>query len=83
MSAYTQNGQTASENATSGRAKETWSQAEPFPIAADLSKLKSAVTIACQRKTQLEAALVYAQFGIPVIPCNWKPEPAPEICTGR
>ena len=54
--------------------KEAWNQAAPFPIAEDIRKLKVAVTTTDQRKTQLEAALIYAKFGIPVIPCNWKPD---------
>jgi len=54
--------------------KEAWNQAAPFPIAENIQRLKVAVTAACQRcKTQGEAAELYARFGIPVIPCNWKP----------
>jgi hypothetical protein len=59
--------------AISGRADNTWSRTEPFPIAADPMGLKTAVWLASQCKTQLEAALKYAEYGIPVIPCNWKP----------
>jgi hypothetical protein len=53
-------------------AKEAWQRAEPFPIAADPSKIKVAVWKASQCRTQLEAALIYAEHGIPVLPCNWK-----------
>jgi hypothetical protein len=53
-------------------AKEAWQRAEPFPIAADPSKIKVAVWLASQCKAQLEAALKYAEYGIPVLPCNWK-----------
>jgi hypothetical protein len=71
-------------------AKEAWQQASPFPIAADPNKLKTAVTVALGCKTQLEAALTYASFGIPVFPCNWKPNkegkvskrPVPELGEG-
>jgi hypothetical protein len=45
---------------------------EPFPIADDLSKLKSAVWKAINCNSQLDAALAYAEYGIPVLPCNWK-----------
>jgi hypothetical protein len=54
-------------------AKEAWTQAAPFPIAENIQKLKVAVTAARQCKTQGEAAELYASLGIPVIPCNWKP----------
>jgi putative DNA primase/helicase len=53
--------------------KEIWNQAAPFPITEDIRKLKVAVTAARQCKTQGEAAELYGRFGIPVIPCNWKP----------
>jgi putative DNA primase/helicase len=56
------------------KAQEAWNQAAPFPIAENVQKLKVAVTAACQCKTQGEAAELYARFGIPVIPCNWKPK---------
>src|SRR6516165_1070642 len=56
-----------------GTEKEAWNQAAPFPIAENIQKLKVAVTAARQCKTQGEAAEVYAKLGIPVIPCNWKP----------
>jgi hypothetical protein len=49
--------------------KEVWLQGEPFPIAADTSRWEVAVAEACECKTQLEAALVYAKYGIPVFPC--------------
>jgi len=52
--------------------KEAWNQAAPFPITEDIRKLKVAVAAACDHKTQGEAALIYAKFGIPVFPCNWK-----------
>ena len=54
--------------------KEAWNQAAPFPITEDIRKLKVAVTTPHQHKTQLEAALIYAKFGVPVFPCNWKPD---------
>jgi Bifunctional DNA primase/polymerase, N-terminal len=63
-------------NTTTGagiQAKEAWNQAAPFPITEKIQNLKVAVTAACECKTQLEAALIYAKFGIPVFPCNWKP----------
>jgi hypothetical protein len=53
--------------------KEAWNKAPPFSIAENIHKLKVAVRAACECKTQLEAALIYASFGIPVFPCNWKP----------
>jgi hypothetical protein len=53
--------------------KTSWQRVEPFPIAADPRKLKVAVCLASQCKTQLEAALAYASYGVPVIPCNFKP----------
>jgi bifunctional DNA primase/polymerase-like protein len=55
-------------------AKEAWNQAAPFPIAENIHKLKIAVTAARQCKTQGEAAEVYAKLGIPVFPCNSKPD---------
>jgi len=55
-------------------AKEAWNKADPFPIAKDIRKLKVAVTTSHEHKTQLEAALIYAKFGVPVFPCNWKPD---------
>ena len=55
-------------------AKEAWEQAPPFTIADNLHKLKIVVWEAQQCKTQLEAALLYASYGVPVIPCNWKPK---------
>ena len=58
---------------TQASAKEAWLVAPPFPVAHDISKLKIAVGVACACKTQLETALVYAEDGIPVLPCNWKP----------
>jgi hypothetical protein len=54
------------------RLKRIWKEAPPFQIAGDTRILKSAVFIASQCKTQLEAALVYASYGVPVFPCNWK-----------
>jgi hypothetical protein len=53
--------------------KDAWTQAAPFPIAENIRNLKVAVWEACQKSTQLEAALTYAEYGIPVLPCNWKP----------
>jgi KaiC/GvpD/RAD55 family RecA-like ATPase len=67
---YTTTG--AQKQAGESTEKEAWNKAAPFPIAENIQKLKVAVTAACQCKTQLEAALVYAKFGIPVFPCNWK-----------
>jgi hypothetical protein len=55
------------------KVQQAWIQASPFPIAENIQKLSSAVFAACQCKTQGEAAEVYARYGIPVIPCNWKP----------
>jgi Bifunctional DNA primase/polymerase, N-terminal/Family of unknown function (DUF5906) len=74
-------------------AKEIWNQSDPFPIAADTRKPKTAVWTACKCETQLEAALVYASYGIPVIPCLHEPRtykgklwkakgPLPEIGEG-
>jgi hypothetical protein len=54
-------------------AKESWQQADPFPIADNIGNLKVAVWEACKCKTQLEAALVYAEYGIPVLPCLPQP----------
>jgi hypothetical protein len=54
-------------------AKDKWQQEEPFPIAKDTRVLKVAVGAACDCKTQLEAALAYAEWGIPVFPCLDKP----------
>ncbi|MFS8114774.1 bifunctional DNA primase/polymerase [Rhizobium jaguaris] len=53
--------------------KEAWLHAEDFPIKSNPIQWKIAVWGACQCSTQLEAALVYAEAGIPVLPCNWKP----------
>ena len=63
------------------RLKQIWNQSDPFPIALDLApyKWKVAVSTACACKTQLEAALVYAQYGIPVFPCNWLPDEAGKV----
>jgi putative DNA primase/helicase len=36
------------------------------------------VWTASQSKTQLEAALAYADHGVPVIPCNWLAEQQPD-----
>jgi hypothetical protein len=49
--------------------REAWLKGEPFSIAADTSRWKVAVAEACECKTQREAALVYAKYGIPVFPC--------------
>jgi hypothetical protein len=64
--------------AQSAPAKEAWEQALPFPIAADTNKLKAIVAAACLCATQLEAALVYTNQGVPVIPCNWRSEKRPD-----
>ena len=53
-------------------AKESWKQAFPFLIAEDICKLRIAVAAACERKTQGEAAEVYASYGVPVFPCDWR-----------
>jgi hypothetical protein len=37
--------------------------------------LRIAVEAACKCKTQGEAAEVYASYGIPVFPCDWRPGP--------
>ena len=55
-------------------AKEAWLKADPFPIAENIQRLKVAVTAARQCKTQGEAAELYAKYGIPVFPCNSKPD---------
>jgi hypothetical protein len=62
----------AEAQAPSNSAKEAWDKAPPFPIAENTRKFGSVVTAACQCKTQAEAAELYAKYGIPVIPCNWK-----------
>ena len=54
--------------------RETWQKSSVFFIAGDLSKLKIAVDEACKCKTQGEAAEVYCSYGIPVFPCEWRPE---------
>jgi hypothetical protein len=56
--------------ARSVSAKEAWETAPQFAIAAEISQLKVAVWHAKQCETQLQAALVYANYGVPVIPCN-------------
>ena len=53
-------------------AKESWKQAVPFLIAEKICKLRIAVAAACERKTQGEAAEVYASYGVPVFPCDWR-----------
>jgi hypothetical protein len=69
---FSQNASSKTAEQIKEEIKKAWSQAAPFPIAENLRQLKVAVTVACQCKTQLEAALVYAKFGIPVLPCNWE-----------
>jgi hypothetical protein len=59
---------------TEGSAKNSWQQADPLPIASDPIRFKVGVWKASECKTQLEAALTYAEYGVPVFPCNWKPE---------
>jgi hypothetical protein len=62
------------ESKASDIAKEIWNKASPFPITEDILRWKVAVNAARQCKTQGEAALIYAKFGIPVFPCNSKPD---------
>jgi Bifunctional DNA primase/polymerase, N-terminal/AAA domain len=59
-------------------AKDAWLAADPFPIASNTNKLKVAVSAAMNSKSQLQAALAYAEFGVPVLPCNWIPEQLPD-----
>ena len=63
----------AQQQTVAEQIKEAWKQAAPFPISENPGTWKVAVWAACQCKTQLEAALIYAKFGIPVFPCNWEP----------
>ena len=60
--------------ATDNSAKNSWQSAPAFPIAENIQELKLAVFEASQCKTQLDAALIYAKWGVPVFPCNWKPK---------
>jgi predicted P-loop ATPase len=53
---------------------EAWKRGELFPIAEDLSKLKSAVKEACAGNSQLDAALTYVKYGVPVFPCKETPD---------
>jgi hypothetical protein len=69
--------------------KNAWHQAPPFPITEHPLDWKAAVWLAYECKTQLEAALVYAKYGIPVFPCGvWEQQklvskkPIPEIGKG-
>ena len=71
MSATTiSNGRSKAKTAS---AQEAWEQAPQFAIAAEIGRLKVAVRQAKQCERQLDAALVYARYGVPVIPCNWRP----------
>jgi putative DNA primase/helicase len=82
MYSNTGNGQNASASAPSGKddwktladkirkeRREAWLQGDPFPIAVVTQHWKTAVEEACKCKTQHEAALVYAKYGIPIFPC--------------
>ena len=70
----TTNGDGKQQQSASERLKQFWNEVPPFPIAADPINWKVAVQVACECKSQLDAALAYARYGIPVFPCNWKPE---------
>jgi hypothetical protein len=74
--AYTTVGGGSKAQGTS--AKEAWERASPFAIADDITILKVGVEAACRCKRQLDAALIYASYGVPVIPCNWRPEKQPD-----
>ena len=69
---YTTNGRQKQQQSVRERLKQSWNEAPPFPIASNPLNWKVAVAVACECKTQLEAALAYAHYGIPVFPCNWK-----------
>ena len=71
---YNASGDGKQQQSTSERLKQIWNEAPPFPIAANPITWKVAVLTACECKTQLDAALAYARYGIPVFPCNWIPE---------
>ncbi len=64
--------------------KDAWKTDPVFLIAEDIYKLKIAVEAACKCKTQGETAEVYAQHGIPVFPCDWRPGPKAKspLCKG-
>ena len=70
---YTQNNGGTQGPTIAEQIKEAWQQADPFPISNNSINWKDAVWKACECKSQLEAALIYAGYGIPVFPCNWIP----------
>jgi hypothetical protein len=69
---YTANGGQKQQQGASENPKQIWNELPPCQIAADTRLLKVAVFRASQCKTQLEAALIYASYGIPVLPCLWE-----------
>jgi hypothetical protein len=50
--------------------KAAWGVAPPFPIASKPGNWQIAVALALQAPNPKAAALIYAKYGIPVIPCN-------------
>jgi hypothetical protein len=76
----TKNNADAQQASGAEQLKDAWKQAAQFPIANEYPNVwKVAVFAACESKTQLEAALAYAKYGIPVFPCNWKPNENGEV----